>query len=84
MNPDDLRAFAARDWNALAAAKRAHAAQVFRREGAAPLLRAARELFEHARAVNPAWPSARDRAADLAHHVELKRLLARAADVRGR
>ncbi|MFL5417748.1 MAG: hypothetical protein ACJ78Y_17235 [Myxococcales bacterium] len=39
------------------------------------MVRIARELFAHARAVNPDWPSEREREADLAHHVELKRAL---------
>jgi hypothetical protein len=84
MDPEHLRAFAARDWSALAAAKRAHTAQLFRQSGAAPLLRAARALFERARAVNPAWPSAGERSADLAHHVHLKSLLDQVARVRRR
>lgn len=84
VDPKDLRAFAHRDWAAVEAAKKARAAERFRREGPVPLLRAARALFEHARAVNPDWPGARERSADLEHHVKLKRWLDRAADVRGR
>jgi len=84
MDPKDLRAFAGRDWAAVAAGKRTRAAQLFRKDGPQPLLRAARALFEHARAVNPAWPGARERSADLEHHVHLKRLLDQAARARGR
>jgi len=37
-------------------------------------------LWQHARRVRPDWPTPRDRNEDLAHHVELKRRLDRAAD----
>ena len=84
MDPEDLRAFARRDWRAVASAKRAHAARIFRESGAGPLLRAARELFAHARAVDPAWPGARERTADLAFHVHIKGSLEQAARVRRR
>jgi hypothetical protein len=84
VDPKDLRAFAHRDWAAADAAKRARAAETFRREGPARLLRAARALFEHARIVNPGWPPARDRSADLEHHVKVKGWLDRASDVRRR
>jgi hypothetical protein len=71
MDADDLRAFANRDWRAIALAKREYQVGVFREQGPAAMVRIAREVFAHARAVNPDWPS--DREADLAHHVELKR-----------
>src|SRR5512140_3568 len=54
-------------------AKKARAAERFRREGSAPLLRAAPALFDYARAVNPGWPGGRERSADVEHHVKLKR-----------
>ncbi|MFL5446387.1 MAG: hypothetical protein ACJ78W_17850 [Myxococcales bacterium] len=76
MDPDHLRAFARRDWAAIARAKREHQARLFREHGPAAMVRIARELFAHARAVNPDLPSQRERDADLAHHVELKRALA--------
>jgi hypothetical protein len=84
VDPKDLRAFVHRDWTAVGAAKRTRAAEAFRRDGPARLLRAARALFDHARAVNPAWPPARERSADLEQHVKVKRWLDRAAHVRGR
>jgi len=84
VDPKDLRAFAHRDWARADAAKRARVAETFRREGPTRLLRTARALFEHALAVNPGWPPARDRSADLEHHVKLKGWLDRASDVRRR
>lgn len=77
MDREHLRAYALRDWKAIARAKRDHQVRLFREQGAAAMVRAARELFAHARAVNPDWPPAREREADLAHHVELKRALSR-------
>ncbi|MFL5393074.1 MAG: hypothetical protein ACJ79G_09585 [Myxococcales bacterium] len=71
MDAGHLRAFANRDWRAIARAKREHQVRLFREQGAAAMVRIARELFAHARAVNPDWPSEREREADLAHHVEL-------------
>jgi hypothetical protein len=78
MNREHLRAFANRDWNKIEQSKRAHQARIFQQGGAAATVRLARELFAHARAIDPAWPSQREREADLAHQVELKRLLDRA------
>jgi hypothetical protein len=75
MDAEDLRAFANRDWRAVARAKREYQARLFREQGPAAMVRMARELFAHARAVKPDWPSAREREADLLHHVELKRAL---------
>jgi len=75
MNREQLRSFANRDWRAIARAKREHHVRLFLEQGPAAMVRIARELFAHARAVDPAWPSARERKADLAHHVELKRSL---------
>jgi hypothetical protein len=68
--------FASRDWLAIARAKRDRQARLFREHGPSATLPIARELFAHARAVDPGWPSVRKREADLAHHVELKGLLA--------
>jgi hypothetical protein len=75
MDREHVRSFANRDWRAIARAKREHQVRLFREHGPAATLRIARDLYAHARAVDPDWPSAREREADLAHHVELKRLL---------
>jgi hypothetical protein len=79
VNPDHLRAFAGRDFEAIAREKRAHLRRLFERDGAAGTIRLARGLWVHARALDPAWPHEREREADLASHVELKALLDRAA-----
>ena len=79
MDRDAVRAFIARDRDRVAALKRDHHAGRFRASGGKSGLEAARELREHARKVRPDWPTARDREADLAHHVALKRRIDRAA-----
>lgn len=79
MDRDAIRAYVGRQWSALSNAKRAWHARRFRESGAAPGVALARGLWEHARRVRPDWPAARDRERDLAHHVELKRQLARTA-----
>lgn len=79
MDAKALRAFAARDWQLLEAGKREHWAAELRVHGAAALFRAAQMLREHARRTCPDWPTADDRAEDLAHHVRMKQLLDRAA-----
>jgi hypothetical protein len=75
MDRDAIRAFALRDRAEVAAAKE----NWWAGRGRAVALRAARALWAHARSVRPDWPTARDRAADLAHHVALKERLDRAA-----
>jgi hypothetical protein len=72
---DALRRFVDRDYQGLARLKRDHWAERHRREGGEAGLRAAQALREHARSVRSDWPTARERAEDLAHHLELKRLL---------
>jgi hypothetical protein len=42
-------------------------------------IEAGHELWEHARRVHPDFPSADDRADDLAHHIDLKRRMDRAS-----
>jgi hypothetical protein len=53
-------------------------ARAFREHGFRVTLDAGHALFEHARRLRPDFPTERDRAEDLAHHVALKRLLDRA------
>jgi len=71
---------ARRDWGVLADVKRAQVKARFRDGGADATMRAAAALWTHMRSVRPDWPSKRDRAEDLAHHIELKRLIERASD----
>ena len=68
MRPDDLRAFAARDWARLAQSKRASWRARKQHRSAAELLAAADVLRRHARMIRPDWPSPRDRDADIATH----------------
>ncbi|MCK6553531.1 hypothetical protein L6Q96_02925 [Candidatus Binatia bacterium] len=79
MDADALRAFASRDWEAIAASKRRHWAHALRSRGPEALFQVALRLRDHARALQPDWPTAHERARDLADHIELKQLLDRAA-----
>jgi hypothetical protein len=80
MDRQAIEAFVARDRASVDRLKRQHWIHAFRRCGAAATVSAARALWEHARSVRPDWPGADDRAADLTHHIELKRQLDRIAD----
>ncbi len=79
MDRDAIRAFVARDRDRVAALKRRHHAGRNRATRGRSGLEAGRALREYARRVRPDWPTARDRDADFAQHVALKRLLDRAA-----
>jgi hypothetical protein len=76
---ESIRAFVNRDHAAVASLKRAHHTNRFRELGPQAGIALARALWEHARRVRPDWPTRRDRARDLADHVELKGRLDRAA-----
>jgi hypothetical protein len=78
MTADDLRAFAYRDWAAVARSKRAFWAERFRRAGSEPARTAATALLEHARRLGVA-PSLQDREDDLAGHMLVRDRLDRAA-----
>jgi len=82
MDREHLRAFANRDWRAHARSKRDHQVRLFQQHGAVATIRAARDLFAHALALDPNWPPAREREADLRHHVVLKQTLDRVAQLR--
>lgn len=79
MKPIDAYAFVGRDWASMAALKRLHWAERFHAEGSQATVRASSALWEHVRRIKPDWPTERDRRADLAHHIEFKRLLDRTA-----
>ena len=72
------------DWAALRAADRDYWVAEFARAGPATSLRASVALWRHMRAVRPEWPTTAEREADLRHHIEIKRLLARVARVAAR
>lgn len=67
------RAYVARPWAALQREKRRYWSGAARTP--AERIAIAEGLREHARSLHPDWPTGRDRAEDLAHHIELKRLL---------
>ena len=74
-----IRAFVRRDRARVEALKRAHHAKRYREQGAGPGMALAQGLWLHARRVRPQWPTAQDRADDLAHHIAVKARLDRAA-----
>ena len=79
MDPASIRAFAARDWDSLAAAKRAYWADRYRREGLRATVDASRALLAEVRLMRPEYPTEDERRADLVGHVRLRTLLDRAA-----
>ena len=79
MDPSALRQFVRRDWAAAAAAKLDYWAEQYQARGPAAARQAATQLWQHARAVQPAFPSDADRGRDLANHVDLRERLDRAA-----
>ncbi len=79
MDRDAVRAFLERGWGVAERLGREHWAFVRRSDGPEANLRAARTLYEHMRRLRPEWPTEAERAADLAHHVALKRWIDRAA-----
>jgi hypothetical protein len=79
MTADELRAFAHRDWAAVAAAKRSYWAEQFRAHGCRPAWEASNALRAAMAHSSPGYPSPADRAADHAHHARLAALLTRCA-----
>jgi hypothetical protein len=84
MDARDLRSFVERPWDVLEASKRAHWGREFRERGPSATVEAAHVLWLHMRALDPDWPSREQRETDLAHHIALKRDLARAASALAR
>lgn len=68
-----------RAYDVVEESKRDHWARRFRQRGAAATWGVGQALRQHAKQVRPDWPTQADRADDLEHHVELTRLLDRAA-----
>jgi hypothetical protein len=79
MDRDAVRAFARRNREAVDESRRQHWARLYRERGAEAAWEAALGLRQRMSAVRPDWPTDEDRRADLAHHVDLKRKLDRAA-----
>jgi hypothetical protein len=74
-----IEQFARRDWQSAGASKDAYWAERFKRDGAQPAWEASQALLAYVRRLKPEFPTARDRDLDLAHHLELRLRLARAA-----
>jgi hypothetical protein len=75
MKREDIRAFARRDWAAIADAKAVFWAERKRSMTAAEALATAEMLRQHALLVKPGWPDAEERAADFALHVRISEAL---------
>ena len=81
MDPASIRAFALRARGEVELEKRTYWAQLHRDRTYRATLDVSGALYEHVRRVRPDFPTGRDRAEDLAHHVALKLLLDRASRV---
>ena len=68
VDPDNIRAFAGRDWAQVAEAKAAFWRDRKQELTAAEMLALGDQLRRHAQAVRPDWPSEDERAEDLAVH----------------
>jgi hypothetical protein len=79
MDPASIRAFARRARSEVEREKRAYWAKQHGDRTYRATLDVSHALYEHVRRVRPDFPTDRDRAEDLAHHVALKRLLDRAS-----
>jgi hypothetical protein len=79
VDASSVRRFVDRPWGLLRAAKRRYWAEEVAARGPDASLRASRALWLHMACVRPDWPSDAERAEDLAHHLELKGCLDRAA-----
>ena len=77
---EHIRAFAARDWTARERAKREFLADRAAEGDGLWAFWASQSLFEHMCDLHPGFPENIAREPDLAHHIELKRLLDRASD----
>lgn len=75
MDRDAVQRYAWRPWAEIEAAKQAYWAREFAERGHEATFRAAQALWDYMRNVRPDWPTQTERAEDLAHHLELKRLL---------
>jgi len=77
MTDEEIRAFAARDWSLVEELKARFWAERKARLSAAQALATGDSLYRHARALRPDWPSAEERADDLATHVRVSACLQR-------
>jgi hypothetical protein len=77
----ELEEYLGRPWSELEDSRRRFWAERYAAEGPAATLAASRVLWQRMKAVRPEWPDEAERAADFEHHVRLKALLDRTADV---
>ena len=75
MNPEDLRAFATRDWDLVAREKERWWAERGRELSAAEKLRIGDMLRRHAKRLRPDWPSPEERRQDLETHARVSEAL---------
>jgi len=75
---DDVRAFAGRDWSAMARDKERYWRDWKLEHGAAGGLEVAEALRVHARAARPDWPSESERREDLETHLRIIEVIRRA------
>ena len=81
---EDILAYVNRDWAGNEKRKREFMAQQAREMTAAEKLAAGDALRRHAKMLHPHWPTAEDRAADLATHVRVSEALRSVASIRRR
>jgi len=74
-----IREFALRDRTEVQASKQSYWAEQHRAAGPERTIRASQALWEYVRRLRPDWPTARDRAEDIEHHIALKREIDRAS-----
>ena len=82
MNAEDIRAFARRDWAAVAETKARFWADRKRSMTPDEALAAADMLRQHATALRPDWPDSRERDEDCAVHMRVSEALRAACPVR--
>jgi hypothetical protein len=73
VNREDIRAYAERDWAALAREKLRHSVEQKAGMSAARALAVSEALRRHATCVKPGWPDESERAADLAVHLRISK-----------
>jgi hypothetical protein len=79
MSPDDVRAFLRRDWDAVAASKRAYWAERFDADGPSATWEASNALLIDVQQMHADWPTSEQRADDYSHHERVCERLDRAA-----
>jgi len=84
MTRDDVVAFVARDWAAVADRKARYWSERKATLSLPDLLRISADMREHVRTVRPDWPTEADRAADAAVHERVSEALRAVASIRPR